>query len=64
MMELLAMGKYGAFVWSSYGLATAVIIACTLQATRRERHIIGNLRRRQLTMDPAANDDTEANSRS
>ncbi len=39
MMELLAMGKYGAFVWSSFGLMLIVMIACVVQARARHRRV-------------------------
>ena len=39
MMELLAMGKYGAFVWSSFGLMLIVMITCVGQARARHRRV-------------------------
>jgi heme exporter protein CcmD len=39
MMELLAMGKYGAFVWSSFALMFIVMIACVGQARARHRRV-------------------------
>ena len=39
MMELLAMGKYGAFVWSSFALMLIVMIACVSQESARHRRV-------------------------
>jgi heme exporter protein CcmD len=39
MMELLAMGKYGAFVWSSFALMLFVMIICVRQARARHRRV-------------------------
>ena len=38
-MELLAMGEYGPFVWSSYFLALIVVIVSAIQARQRHRQI-------------------------
>ena len=35
-MEALAMGNYGAYVWSSFALTLIVMIACVLQARSRQ----------------------------
>ncbi len=45
-MELLAMGEYGGFVWSSYLLTLIVVVASTVQAKRRHRQIEEGIRRR------------------
>ena len=40
MSEALAMGGYAGFVWSSFGLTLAVMLACVWQArTLRQRTI-------------------------
>lgn len=44
-MEWLGMGKYGAFVWSSFGLTALVMLACVVQARRRHRKVLQRLRR-------------------
>lgn len=36
MGETLAMGGYGAFIWSSFGLTFVVMVICVIQA--RSRH--------------------------
>ncbi len=38
-MDMLAMGEYGSFVWSSYLLTLIVVIASMVQARRRHRQI-------------------------
>ena len=43
-MELLEMGAYGAFVWSSYGLTLIVIVISTIQGRRRHRQITNSIR--------------------
>ncbi len=38
MSEMLAMGNYGAYVWSSFGLTLIVLVVCVIQggvATKR-----------------------------
>lgn len=50
-MEMLAMGQYGFYVWSSYGLALAVLVICTAQARRRQRHVFRDVARRLETME-------------
>ena len=38
-MELLAMGEYGAFVWSSYLLTLVVVVISVIQGKRRHRQV-------------------------
>ena len=38
-MEVLAMGEYGAYVWSSFILATAVLIILDWRARLRQRRV-------------------------
>lgn len=45
-MELLSMGGYGAYVWTSYALTFGVVLACLLQARRRHRRVVHELRAR------------------
>ena len=45
-MDMLAMGDYGSFVWSSYLLTLIVVITSTVQARRRHRRIEEWIRRR------------------
>ena len=50
-MEALVMGKYGAYVWTSFGLALIVVIACVVQARRRHRAVIRDIARRRKLME-------------
>lgn len=43
--QFLAMGGYGAFVWTSYGLSAAVLIWNVVSAVRRERQLLRELAR-------------------
>jgi heme exporter protein CcmD len=45
-MEILAMGKYGAYVWSSFGITAIVMIICVVQARRRHQHVLSDLKTR------------------
>ena len=38
-MEILAMGAYGPFVWSSYLLTFIVVVISAVQGVRRHRQI-------------------------
>lgn len=51
-MEILAMGKYGAYVWSSFALAAIVLLVCVLQARQRHKNVMNELRTRITTMEP------------
>ncbi len=53
MMEMLAMGEYGSFVWSSYLLTLIVVVTSTIQAKRRHRQVEEGIRRR-LKMEEAS----------
>jgi heme exporter protein CcmD len=46
VMELLAMGEYGPFVWSSYFLTLVVVIVSAVQARHRHRQIANGIRQR------------------
>jgi heme exporter protein CcmD len=50
-MEFLMMGKYSAHVWSSFGITAVVLIICVLQARRRHRHVLSDLRTRIKAME-------------
>ena len=45
-MESLAMGGYGAYVWSCFALTAAVLIIATVQARHRQQKIVRELRAR------------------
>ena len=50
-MEFLLMGKYGAYVWSSFGITAVVLIVCVLQARRRHRLVLRDLKARIKAME-------------
>ncbi|NNE59545.1 MAG: heme exporter protein CcmD [Woeseia sp.] len=50
-MELLAMGKYGVYVWSSFALALIIFVICTGQAWRRHKAVVRDIRRRLPMME-------------
>jgi len=51
MSEILAMGNYGAYVWSSFGLTLIVLIICIVQGTSRHRAVFNDVRRRIRAME-------------
>lgn len=51
MMELLAMGKYGVYVWTSFSLTLFVMIACSVQAWSRHRKIYEQIQSRLNAAD-------------
>mgnify|MGYP003793322199 CR=1 FL=1 len=46
MSDFLAMGGYGAYVWTSYGLFFVVLVADALAPVLRRRRVLGALRGR------------------
>jgi heme exporter protein D len=44
--EFLSMGGYAEYVWSSYGIATVVLVANIVIPVRRHRQMIARIRRR------------------
>jgi heme exporter protein D len=46
LREFFAMGGYGLFVWSSYGLTALLLIGNLVLALRRERRVLQELSRR------------------
>ena len=50
-MEIFMMGKYSAHVWSSFGITAVVLIICVLQARRRHRQVLSDLRVRIKAME-------------
>ena len=50
-MEIFMMGKYGAYVWSSFGITAVVLIICVLQARRRHRNVLIDLETRIKAME-------------
>jgi len=43
MLEMLQMGKYGAYVWSSYGLALFVMAFIAIKPLMDKKNIIKEL---------------------
>ncbi len=51
MTELLAMGNYGAYVWSSFGLTLIVLAVCVVQGRSRHISVLNDVRRRIRAME-------------
>ncbi len=51
-MNVLAMGQYGAYVWSSFTLALIVLIVCVVQARVRHNKTISDIKTRLHAMEP------------
>ena len=51
MSEMLAMGQYGAYVWSSFGLTLIVLIICATQGVRRHNAMVRQLTTRLKAME-------------
>ena len=47
-MDILSMGGYGGYVWTSYALTAIVVVICYLQSRRRLRRIRDELKARLL----------------
>ena len=50
-MDALAMGDYGAYVWSCFGLTLIVLIVCTVQAKRRHSNVFSSVKTRLRAME-------------
>jgi heme exporter protein CcmD len=50
-MEALAMGDYGAFVWSSFGVMFIVVILSAVQARHRHQRTLRDITQRIKSMD-------------
>ena len=50
-MDVFMMGKYSAYVWSSFGITAAVLIICTWQARRRHAQVLREIERRLRAME-------------
>ena len=46
MSEFLDMGGYAFYVWTSYGITAAVLVANVVMPMRQRRVLLGELRRR------------------
>jgi heme exporter protein CcmD len=51
MMEVLAMGGYGNFVWGAYGLTVIVLAICIVGGRVRHTKTINDVRRRIRAME-------------
>ena len=51
MTEMLAMGNYGAYVWSSFGLTLIVLVICVVQGRIRHKSVQNDVRRRIRAME-------------
>ena len=51
MTEMLAMGDYGAYVWSSFGLTLIVLVICVMQVRRRHKAVFDDVRTRIKAME-------------
>ncbi len=51
MTEVLAMGGYGAYVWSSFGLTLIVVIICVVQVKRRHQQVFSDIKTRLRAME-------------
>jgi heme exporter protein CcmD len=48
---MLAMGGYGAYVWSSFGLTLVVLAACVFQGRRRHHKVFNDVKTRIRAME-------------
>jgi heme exporter protein CcmD len=53
-MDMLSMGGYGGYVWTSYALTLIVVLVCWLQSRRRDRRIRNELTTRLLAAERVA----------
>ena len=51
LAQSLAMGGYGAYVWSCFGLTLVVVVVCVVQGRRRHERVLENLRTRLVAME-------------
>lgn len=51
MSDMLAMGNYGAYVWSCFALTFIVLVICTLQGRRRHHMIVNDVKTRLRAME-------------
>lgn len=47
------MGGYGGYVWTAYALTFGVLVICALQARRRHRRIVHEIRIRLKAAETA-----------
>ena len=51
MSEILAMGEYGAYVWSSFGLTLIVLVVCVVQGRQRHKMVFNDVKARIRAME-------------
>jgi heme exporter protein CcmD len=51
MSDMLAMGDYGAYVWSCFSLTFLVLVICVVQGRRRHARILHDVRTRIRAME-------------
>jgi len=51
MTEMLAMGGYGAYVWSSFALTLIVVVICTMQVKSRHQQVLSDIKTRLRAME-------------
>ena len=50
-MEVLMMGKYGAYVWSCFGITAAVLVICVVQARKRHQMVLQDIEARMKALE-------------
>ncbi len=51
MSEMLAMGNYGAYVWSSFVLTLIVLVVCFVQSRQRHSKVLKDVKIRIRAME-------------
>jgi heme exporter protein D len=51
MSEIFAMGNYGAYVWSCFGLTLAVLVICVVQGAQRHKSVLNDVKTRIRAME-------------
>ncbi len=54
--ELIDMGGFGVYVWSSYGLCFVVLLLNVIQPLLRERKTIKQVKQRLIAMEQSRRD--------
>jgi heme exporter protein D len=51
MTDMLAMGGYGAYVWSSFALTLIVVVICVVQVRSRHQQVFSDIKTRLRAME-------------
>ncbi|MEM7501069.1 MAG: heme exporter protein CcmD [Pseudomonadota bacterium] len=51
MTDMLAMGNYGAYVWTCFGLTFIVMVTCVVQARSRQKRTYEEISARIKAME-------------